>query len=58
MKGAVSAQKAFQGFKTETRELLKGTKVFPDIGSSMFPPSKLMIFFTKRKLKKVSSDQT
>ena len=41
--GAASAQKALQGSKTETRELLGGTeekKCFPNEGSMICPPGK------------------
>ena len=47
-KGAVSAQKALQGSEMETRELLGGIRE-----NSVSHPGKSMIFFTKRKQKKI-----
>ena len=45
MKGKMSAQKAPQGFKAETRELLVQTKESPQQG--------VIDLFTKRKQKKI-----
>ena len=47
LKGAMSAQKAFQGSEMETRELLGGMEensVSPKEGSLIGPPGKSMIF--------------
>ena len=61
LKGAVSAQKAFQGSETKTTELLGGTEensVSPDEGSLICPPGKSMIFFTKKETEKNRFSQT
>ena len=57
LESAMSAQKALQGFETETRELLGGTtenSVSPDKGSLICPPGKSMIVYKKEKEKKLS----
>ena len=57
MKGAVhiSSKGPTRGSETQTRELLSGTKennIFPDEGSLICPPDKLMISSAKSKQKK------
>ena len=56
MKGVVSAQKALQGSRTETRELLGGMEencVSLTKESLIYRPGKSMIFNKKRKQKKI-----
>ena len=56
MKGTMSAQKAFQGSQTETKELLEEWKriVFPRCGVIDLPSRQTNDFFyKKRKQKKV-----
>ena len=57
LKGALSAQKAFQGFETETKELLVWTnesKILPNQQSRTCYSDKSKIFFIKSKLRKLS----
>ena len=48
LRGTVSAQKALQGYETETTELLGGKEensIFPDEGSLICPQVKSMTFY-------------